>query len=66
MRQRLLVIEHRAEIAHVEPTAACFAFPKMLGFGQRRATGLLADDFPRGRGVSISLMALHLCHFIFP
>ena len=46
MGQGLLVIEHRAEIAHVEPAAARFAFPKMFGFGQRRSAGYLADDFP--------------------
>jgi hypothetical protein len=42
------LIEHRAEIAHVEPAAARFALPKMFGFGQRRSTGHLADYFPRG------------------
>jgi hypothetical protein len=30
MRHRFLVVEHRAEIAHIKPTAARFAFPKML------------------------------------
>jgi hypothetical protein len=44
MRQRPLMIENRAEIAHVEITAAGFAFPKMFGLVQRRAAGLLADD----------------------
>ena len=31
MGQGLLMIKHRAEIAHVEPTAARVAFPKMIG-----------------------------------
>jgi len=35
MRQRLLVLKHRAEIAHVEITAAEFAFPKMFSLAQR-------------------------------
>ena len=39
MRQRSLVIEHRAEIAHVKPSAEGFAFEKKLGFAQRRAAG---------------------------
>jgi hypothetical protein len=30
MGQRLLVIEHRAEIAHVKPVAAHFKFEKMV------------------------------------
>src|SRR5712672_360174 len=46
MRQWLLVIAHRAEVAHVKPSAARFAFSKMFGFGQRRPAGHLADDFP--------------------
>jgi hypothetical protein len=33
MRQRFLVVEHRREIAHVKPTTAGFALPKMLGLG---------------------------------
>jgi hypothetical protein len=32
MGQRLLVLKHRAEIAHVEPTAARFTLPKMFSF----------------------------------
>jgi hypothetical protein len=36
VRQRFLVVEHRAEIAHIKPTAAGFAFPKMLGLAQWR------------------------------
>jgi hypothetical protein len=46
VRQRSLVVEHRAEIADVEPSAAEFTFPKMFGFGQRRSAGQLADDCP--------------------
>jgi hypothetical protein len=46
MRQRFLVVEHRAEITHIEPTAARFAFPKMLGLGQWRSTDTLAHDLP--------------------
>jgi hypothetical protein len=34
--QGLLVLKHRAEIAHVEITAAQFAFKKVLGFTKRR------------------------------
>ena len=45
-RQRPLMIENRAEIAHVEITAARFTFPKMFGLAQARAADLLADDFP--------------------
>jgi hypothetical protein len=44
MGQGLLVIELRAEIAHVEPAAARFAFPKVFGFSQRRSAAYLADD----------------------
>ena len=43
--QRFLVIEHRAEIAHIKLSAARVAFPEMLGFAQRRAASLLAVDF---------------------
>ena len=32
MGQGLLVLQHRAKIAHVEITAAQFAFPKVFGF----------------------------------
>jgi hypothetical protein len=46
MRQRFLVVEHRAEIAHIEPTAARLAFVKMIGLAQRRAARSLADDRP--------------------
>jgi hypothetical protein len=44
MGQGLLVLKHRAEIALVEPAATRLAFPKVFGFGQRLAAGLLADD----------------------
>jgi len=40
--QRFLVIEHRAEIAHIKLSAARVAFAEMLGFAQRRAASLLA------------------------
>ena len=46
MRQRFLVVEHRAQIAHIKPAAARFAFVIMLGLAQSRATGLLANDLP--------------------
>jgi hypothetical protein len=45
VEQRPFMIEHRTEIAHIKPAAAGFAFPKMIGVAQRRATDLLADDF---------------------
>ena len=46
MRQRFLVIEHRAEITHIKPAAARFAFPKMLSLGQWWSTDTLAHDHP--------------------
>ena len=46
MRQPFLVVEHRAEIAHIKPTAASFAFVKMLGLAQWRPARLLAHDRP--------------------
>jgi hypothetical protein len=46
MRQRFLVIENRSEIAHIEPTAAGFAFVKMLSLVDRLRADALADDFP--------------------
>ncbi len=42
MRQRGVVIEHRAKVAHVKLAAADFTFPKMLGFAQWR--DLFSDD----------------------
>jgi hypothetical protein len=47
MRQRLLMIEHRAEIAHVEPTAARLTLPKMFGGGSPVTLPMI---FPRGTG----------------
>ena len=51
----LLIIGHgrldRAEVAHIEPAAARFVFPKMLGLAQRRSVHLLADDFSALNGV---------------
>ncbi len=44
MRQRGFVVEHLREIGHVKPSAEGFAFEKKLGFAQRRAASLLADD----------------------
>ena len=44
MRQRSLVIEHRARIAHVDPTATRFASEKMLGLVDRLDADALADD----------------------
>ena len=38
------MIEHRAEIAHVEPTATRITFEKMLGLGDRLHAEALADD----------------------
>jgi hypothetical protein len=46
MRQRFFVVEHRTEIAHIEPTAARFAFVKVFGLAQRRSAGSLAYDRP--------------------
>jgi hypothetical protein len=46
MRQRFLVVEHRAEIAHIEPTPARFAFVKMFGLAQWWSARLLADHCP--------------------
>ena len=48
MRQRPLMIEHRAEIAHGDPAAAGFAFEKMLGLIGWLHADASADDFPRG------------------
>ena len=45
-RQRLLVVKHRAEIAHVEIPAARFTFVKMICLAQGRPADLRADDFP--------------------
>jgi hypothetical protein len=45
-RLRFFVVEQRAEIAHIEPTAACFAFPKMLGLTQWRSANSLAHNRP--------------------
>lgn len=39
MWQRYLI-----EFAHIKPTAASFAFPKMLGFAQCRSARLLSHD----------------------
>ena len=53
------MVEHRAEIAHVEIAAAGFTSPKMLGFVYRRTTGLLADDFPGGiGGVMLAILVM--------
>jgi len=41
IRQRPLVIEHRAEIAHVDPATASFASEKVL-----RLVGRLGADAP--------------------
>jgi hypothetical protein len=46
MWQRFFVVEHRAEIAHIEPTAARFAFVKVFGLAQWRPARLLANDLP--------------------
>ena len=43
MGQGFFVLKHRAEIAHVEITAAQFAFPKPCSIVERRATGLPPD-----------------------
>jgi hypothetical protein len=40
MRQRPLVIKHRAEIAHVEPRAAARALHEMIGLGSGNAFGI--------------------------
>jgi len=56
------VIEHRAEIAHVKPSAEGYTFEKKLGFSQRRAAGLHADDLSarnrRRHASSLSCLAL--------
>jgi hypothetical protein len=44
MRQRPLVIEHSAQIAHVDPTATRFASEEMLGLVDRLHADALADD----------------------
>ena len=41
MGQGFFVLKHRAEIAHVEITAAGFAFPKMFSLAQRVLGGAL-------------------------
>jgi hypothetical protein len=46
MRQRFLMVEHCAEIAHIEPAAARFAFPKMFGLAHWRSAGSLAYHPP--------------------
>ena len=46
MGQGLLVLQDSTEIAHIEPAAARLTFEIVLGFGQRRSTGHLADDCP--------------------
>jgi hypothetical protein len=40
MRQRFLVVEHRAEIAHIEPTAARFARPRSMAVRQFNSTSV--------------------------
>jgi len=59
MRQRFLVVEHRAEIAHIKPTVARFAFVKMLGLAQWRSVRL-PITVPRGmiRGMRAILVML--------
>jgi hypothetical protein len=44
MWQRSLVIEHRAQIAHVDPTATRFVSEEMLGLVDRLHADALADD----------------------
>jgi hypothetical protein len=41
--QRSVVIEHRAAIAHIKPTATGFAFPAMLTLAQRRTLKIKRD-----------------------
>ncbi len=58
MRQRSLMIEHRAEIAHIKPAAARFTFPEMFSLAQWR--DLFADDtVPRGiLGVMLAILVI--------
>jgi hypothetical protein len=44
MRQRFLMVEHSAEIAHIKPTSARLAFSKMLGLIDRLQADAPADD----------------------
>jgi hypothetical protein len=44
MRQWSFVIEHRAEIAHVEPAAARFAFEKVFALVRGSTADALTDD----------------------
>jgi hypothetical protein len=51
MRQRFVVVEHRTEVTHIEPTAARFAFVKVFGLAQWRSARLFTDDCPPPRGI---------------
>jgi hypothetical protein len=44
------MIEHRAEIAHVEKPAARFAFEKMLGLAQRPVPPTICNRLPLAAG----------------
>jgi hypothetical protein len=47
MRQRAFVIEHLAEVAHIDPAVALGATDEMLGFILRRAGHTLSDAICR-------------------
>src|SRR4051794_34106194 len=58
LRQRSLVIEHRAEIAHIEPSRTHRAFQEMIGLGFGDAISVdavAARNFPMGGGNRILL-----------
>jgi hypothetical protein len=52
MGQGLLVIEDRAEIAHIDPTGAGPHIEKMLSFIDRLHADALADDGCRARSAA--------------
>jgi hypothetical protein len=63
MWQGLLVLKHRAKIAHVEPSATEFAFPKMFGLGHGGSPVTLPMIFPRGIfGVMFAILVIHPPH----
>jgi hypothetical protein len=57
VRQQFFMVEYRAEIAHIEPTTARFAFVNVLGLAQRRFAHSLAGIV----GVMQAILVTSLC-----
>jgi hypothetical protein len=51
------VVKHRAEIAHIKPTAASFTFPKMTGVAWRRAAACRRSCHGK---IDLSSLAIHV------